>query len=212
MRNIRTLLGMSAAALSLALASGAIATETITYIYDAKGRLRKAERAGTVNNNVKSEYTYDDANNRTKSKLTGSGGSIITPTAYTTSSTYSSYTGLSGTGAGMRDGVYNLSSSVHGTNYETSPWIVMDLGSSQSVDKAVLVPIPFSFDGWGVSYLNGATLEKSADGMSWTSVGTVTSTTEGVPVQVTVGSSTRYLRVKISNNYLGVGDFYATAP
>ncbi len=212
MRNIRLLLGTSAAALLLAMASGAIAAETITYTYDAKGRVKKAERTGTVNNNVNSEYAYDDANNRTRTKLTGSGGTIITPTGYSASSTYSSYTGLSGTGAGMRDGVYNLSNSVHGTNYEASAWIVMDLGSSQSVDKVTLVPIPSSFDGWGVAYLNGATLERSPDGMSWTGIGTVSSTTEGVPVQVTVGVTTRYLRVRIANNYLGVGDFYATAP
>jgi len=72
MRNIRPLLGTSAAALLLAMASGAIAAETITYTYDAKGRVKKAERTGTVNNNVNSEYTYDKADNRTKTKLTGS--------------------------------------------------------------------------------------------------------------------------------------------
>ncbi|MEA3046223.1 MAG: hypothetical protein QOJ53_555 [Sphingomonadales bacterium] len=41
------------------------ASETINYTYDARGRLVKAERSGTVNNNVKAEYKYDRAENRT---------------------------------------------------------------------------------------------------------------------------------------------------
>jgi YD repeat-containing protein len=53
-------------------ASTAIASETITYTYDAKGRLIKAERSGAVNNGVKYEYTHDKANNRRNLKVTGS--------------------------------------------------------------------------------------------------------------------------------------------
>lgn len=52
------------AAIALALVTGAFATETITYTYDAKGRLIRVVRTGTVNNNVTTEYTYDKANNR----------------------------------------------------------------------------------------------------------------------------------------------------
>jgi YD repeat-containing protein len=51
-------------AIALALVTGAFATETITYTYDAKGRLIRVVRTGTVNNNVTTEYTYDKANNR----------------------------------------------------------------------------------------------------------------------------------------------------
>ena len=50
----------------------ATASETISYTYDARGRLIKVERAGTVNNNVKTEYSHDKANNRTNAKTTGS--------------------------------------------------------------------------------------------------------------------------------------------
>jgi hypothetical protein len=53
-----------ASAVVVALISGAFATETITYTYDAKGRLIKVVRTGTVNNNVTTDYTYDKANNR----------------------------------------------------------------------------------------------------------------------------------------------------
>jgi hypothetical protein len=50
----------------------ALAAETITYTYDAKGRVVKVVRTGTVNNNVTTEYTHDKANNRTKVKVTNS--------------------------------------------------------------------------------------------------------------------------------------------
>jgi len=48
------------------------AAETITYSYDAKGRLVKVVRTGTVNNNVTVEYTHDKADNRTRLKTTNS--------------------------------------------------------------------------------------------------------------------------------------------
>lgn len=54
------------------LITQAVASETITYTYDAKGRLIKAERSGAVNNGVKYEYTHDKANNRRNLKVTGS--------------------------------------------------------------------------------------------------------------------------------------------
>lgn len=56
-------------ALTPALAS---ATETITYSYDAKGRLVKVVRTGTVNNNVTYDYTHDKANNRKNVKVSNS--------------------------------------------------------------------------------------------------------------------------------------------
>jgi YD repeat-containing protein len=53
------------AAAALAVTAAAWASETITYTYDARGRLVKVERAGTVNNGVKAEYKYDKGDNRT---------------------------------------------------------------------------------------------------------------------------------------------------
>lgn len=54
------------------LAAAVTASETISYIYDAKGRVIKVERTGTVNNNVQAEYAYDRADSRTTVKITGS--------------------------------------------------------------------------------------------------------------------------------------------
>lgn len=52
--------------------SPASAAETISYQYDARGRLVEVKRAGTVNNNVKVNYTHDKANNRKTVVTTGS--------------------------------------------------------------------------------------------------------------------------------------------
>jgi hypothetical protein len=56
----------------VALPQPAIAAETITYTYDAKGRVTKVVRTGTVNNGVTYEYRHDKADNRTKVKVTNS--------------------------------------------------------------------------------------------------------------------------------------------
>lgn len=53
--------------------SGAVhAAETITYGYDAKGRLIKVQRSGTVNNGVQTTYVYDKAHNRKNLTTAGS--------------------------------------------------------------------------------------------------------------------------------------------
>ena len=65
----------------LAVAAGITSTqparagETITYTYDARGRLVKVERSGTVNNGVTTTYTLDRADTRTKKETAGSGNS-----------------------------------------------------------------------------------------------------------------------------------------
>jgi len=62
MERTRKILLVSAIA---AAAASAVASETITYSYDARGRLVKVKRSGTVNNNVTANYSYDKADNRT---------------------------------------------------------------------------------------------------------------------------------------------------
>lgn len=52
--------------------STAHAGETVTYNYDAKGRLVKVVHTGTVNNNVQTTYTHDKAENRKNTTTTGS--------------------------------------------------------------------------------------------------------------------------------------------
>ncbi|MEG3155149.1 hypothetical protein [Sphingomonas sp. RB1R13] len=52
--------------------SPAVATETISYSYDARGRLIRVARTGTVNNGVSTSYQMDKADNRTAKTTTGS--------------------------------------------------------------------------------------------------------------------------------------------
>jgi YD repeat-containing protein len=47
-----------------ALAATAMASETISYSYDARGRLVQVKHSGSVNNNVSANYSYDKADNR----------------------------------------------------------------------------------------------------------------------------------------------------
>ena len=54
----------------VAIAAAAYAAETIKYKYDARGRLIRVERSGTVNNNVNTVYTIDKADNRTNKTTT----------------------------------------------------------------------------------------------------------------------------------------------
>jgi YD repeat-containing protein len=72
MRRKRLLAASTAAFITgLIAASGAAATETITYTYDAQGRLVKVVRSGTVNNGETVDYQHDDADNRTQKQTTG---------------------------------------------------------------------------------------------------------------------------------------------
>lgn len=57
---------------ALFVADVCAATETVRYIYDARGRVIRVERTGTVNNTVNTNYEYDKVNNRRRVLVTGS--------------------------------------------------------------------------------------------------------------------------------------------
>jgi len=64
---------------TLLVAAPAMAGETVTYSYDAKGRLVKVVHTGTVNNNLQTTYTHDKADNRKNTTTTGSPNSTPPP-------------------------------------------------------------------------------------------------------------------------------------
>lgn len=68
------LLGTAVLAAALGHASAGLATETITYSYDAKGRVVRVVRTGSVNNGVTTEITRDKADNRTRVRVAGAPG------------------------------------------------------------------------------------------------------------------------------------------
>jgi YD repeat-containing protein len=53
------------------IATSANATETVTYTYDALGRLVTTAHSGSVNSGLQAGYTYDAADNRTNVVVTG---------------------------------------------------------------------------------------------------------------------------------------------
>ena len=56
---------ISVSAIALMMPSGAMSTETVTYSYDAQGRLLQSVISGTVNNGQTSTTGFDTAGNRT---------------------------------------------------------------------------------------------------------------------------------------------------
>jgi YD repeat-containing protein len=63
---------LAGSAIALIASVPAQAAETITYKYDAKGRIVEVKRNGTVNNNVTTTYQHDKADNRKNTTTTGS--------------------------------------------------------------------------------------------------------------------------------------------
>lgn len=51
--------------------SAAQAAETITYTYDAQGRLVTVVSSGSVNNGVQTVYAHDNADNRQRVTVSG---------------------------------------------------------------------------------------------------------------------------------------------
>lgn len=64
---------LSVSAMALMCASALSATETVTYSYDAQGRLVQSVISGTVNNGQSSSTSFDAANNRTNYSVSLSG-------------------------------------------------------------------------------------------------------------------------------------------
>jgi len=64
-------IGLYATFLAFGFSTTAQATETVTYTYDARGRVVTVVHSGTVNNGVSTTYTSDNADNRTQVSTTG---------------------------------------------------------------------------------------------------------------------------------------------
>lgn len=64
-------IAMRIAAVLALTGSAAGATETITYTYDARGRLVQVSHSGGPASGVTTTYSHDAANNRTRVQTTG---------------------------------------------------------------------------------------------------------------------------------------------
>lgn len=61
----------------LALGKPASAAETISYAYDAQGRLTTVTHSGTVNNGVQATYQFDAADNRIAMTIVGASSKVV---------------------------------------------------------------------------------------------------------------------------------------
>lgn len=68
-----------AAALA-SVSTTALASETIAYGYDARGRLVRVAHSGSVNNGLLTTYALDKADNRASVTVTGGGSPAPSPT------------------------------------------------------------------------------------------------------------------------------------
>ena len=73
MRRVALAVGLAMLTVLAAAAAAPVAggNETINYTYDARGRLTNVTHAGSVNNNLIANYTYDKADNRLTVNVTG---------------------------------------------------------------------------------------------------------------------------------------------
>jgi Phage tail repeat like/F5/8 type C domain len=136
--------------------------------------------------------------------LTSSSASPVQlPYTVTQSSTYQ--TTPLGTYANLTDGAFNTGA---GTGNDAIAWIKADLGSVKAISEIWLGG--GNIPGWGsiAPYLNVATLEVSRDNTSWAivilSLAQITDTT--ITKFAFGGLAARYVRVRRSSNYLGVGE------
>jgi hypothetical protein len=137
------------------------------------------------------------------------GYSEVIPRAFTASSNYGGYTGLT-SGGGMRDGVFDSADSFHGTDTGGEQWIMARLGEPRPIAKVVVVCASHSAPGgWGCSYLNGAAVQVAASGGPWRTVGTIAGAVEDQELAVDIAGGVAVSRVRLvqSHNYLAVGDF-----
>src|SRR5207253_1511435 len=98
------------------------------------------------------------------------------PTAFTASSNYGTYTGLT-TAGGMRDAVNNTTSSTHATNFDTNGYVKADLGSTKTIHHINVEGVAASL-GWSGYQLTGAHLEYSTDNTTWTQIALVPPVTD----------------------------------
>ncbi|MDF0490835.1 hypothetical protein PX554_22125 [Sphingomonas sp. H39-1-10] len=68
---------LSVSAMIGSTSSASYAAESVTYDYDALGRLIKVTHSGTVNSNTQIIYTLDNADNRTNVTITGANNRVV---------------------------------------------------------------------------------------------------------------------------------------
>ena len=129
------------------------------------------------------------------------------PTNWTFTSADWTYGLQNPTKAQMSDG--NTSSTYFGSG-SLGGWLRADFGDVVFVSTAVIASATEASESWGVAYTNGAQIQVSIDGSSWTTLATCSGHSHGVAKTYTLNAEARYVRVYRNDTYLGVGDFWFT--
>lgn len=129
------------------------------------------------------------------------------PTNWTFTSANWGYGLQNPTKAQMSDG--NTSSTYFGSLSGTS-WLRADFGDVVFVSTAVIASATEASESWVVAYTNGAQIQVSIDGSSWTTLATCSGHAHGAPKTYTLNAEARYVSVYRDSSYLGVGDFWFT--
>jgi hypothetical protein len=133
--------------------------------------------------------------------------SEIAATYFAVNGTWLDYTGHTGDGAGLRDGIDTGSSSIWGSaNGTQDSAIIAVLGGRYAVDKIRVMAIPASA-GWGSLYLNGASRDVGFNLTDWTNIGTVSGVTDGAAAEFSFGGAVaEYVQIRKPADWLGIAD------
>lgn len=129
-------------------------------------------------------------------------------TALFTGGTYTTSDLWSGSGSASDSNFHDSNAGTGvGTDTDAAAFIKNNLGSSRYITSIV---VGYGSDSiatgsWGTGYIDGAVVEGSNDDSSYTSIGTCTATTNDQ--EFSVNARYQYIRIRMADNYLGVGTF-----
>jgi hypothetical protein len=137
-----------------------------------------------------------------------------TPTFFVTSTYIPSYSGATGDGSGMRDGIDDVAASVWASEGANVDYISADLGADVAVGDIGVMPIPSEFDGWGAGYNNGAPIQiaTAAAPTSWISSGLL-SVADNVETLNAINATCRFIRIRgILGHWISIAEFRVYPP
>jgi hypothetical protein len=117
------------------------------------------------------------------------------------------------TQSGMTNGI-SAETTETGTNSHfdaAGAWLQMDFGSQTSFSSVV---VGCDFDntlagGWGKSYTENCDILGSNNGTTWDTLANTGTFSAGLKTISTAGASYRYVRLRKTNDFLAVTEFYA---
>lgn len=239
-RRWRSIIALALITSTLASHYSAMASETVTYKYDALGRLVQVSRAGTVNNGITAAYTYDKADNRTNVNVAGApalpdftindvsvteGGSLVltvTKTGSTSSTISVNFATANGTAAAGSDYTANSGTLIFAAA-DTTKSITILTADDAAVESAETVLVNLSgatggatvSDSQGTGTINDNDAAPTCGGVSFT-IGSNGAVTEGASSVFTVTkagstSSSCSVNYATANGTAAAGSDYTAA-